>query len=60
MFAMEDWLKANLGLPALFRDQVVDGIGRRWCTDRMSDHFVFYFATKEDAMWFKMAFNYVL
>ena len=58
LFAMEDWLKSKLGLPALSSDHVDTTLNKRWVTVREFDHHVFYFASKDDAMWFKMSFDY--
>ena len=55
---MQHWLIDNLGCSALTRDHVTES-DRRWVVDRQFGHWVVFFATEEDAMWFKMTFNYL-
>ena len=56
IISMEDWCSYNIGPRAMSRDRV-DEI-TNWYESNQFNHPVFYFASKEDAVWFRLTFDF--
>ena len=56
IIALEDWCSENIGPRARSRDHVDHEFN--WYESSHFGHSVFYFASKEDAVWFRLSFDF--